>query len=147
MYCYMNKTTIINKKDVVQKWYLIDAKGKNLGRLATAIANILRGKNKAVYLPYMDMGDFVIVINASHIVTSGNKATQKLYRRHSGRPGGMKIETLEQLQSRLPNRVIENAVKGMVPKGPLGRQVLKKLKVYSNSEHPHEAQKPILIQV
>jgi len=143
----MNKTTIINKKDVVQKWYLIDAKGKNLGRLATAIANILRGKNKAVYLPYMDMGDFVIVINASHIVTSGNKATQKLYRRHSGRPGGMKIETLEQLQSRLPNRVIENAVKGMVPKGPLGRQVLKKLKVYSNSEHPHEAQKPILIQV
>nr|YP_010336573.1 ribosomal protein L13 [Rhodospora sordida]UNJ14979.1 ribosomal protein L13 [Rhodospora sordida] len=143
----MNKTCLVSKKDTIQKWYLIDAKEKGLGRLATEIANILRGKNKAIYLPHMDLGDFVIVINASDIIISGSKPMQKLYRRHSGRPGGMKIETLEQLQARLPNKIIENAVKGMLPKGSLGRQIFKKLKVYSSDIHPHEAQQPLLLEL
>ena len=140
----MNKTFVVNKKDLVQSWYLIDAKGKTLGRTATEIANILRGKNKPVFTPHMDTGDFVIVINASEIIISGNKPVQKLYRRHSGRPGGMKTETFEQLQARIPNRIVENAVRGMMPKGPLGRQIFKKLKVYSSESHPHIAQKPIV---
>nr|YP_010335787.1 ribosomal protein L13 [Chroothece richteriana]UNJ14193.1 ribosomal protein L13 [Chroothece richteriana] len=143
----MNKTYLVNKNTIHHKWYLIDAKGKNLGRLATQVANILRGKNKIDYTPYVDNGDFIIIINASQITTSGNKSIQKLYRRHSGRPGGMKIETLEQLQMRIPTRIIENAVKGMLPKNTLGRQIIKKLKVYADDQHPHRAQKPTDLEI
>ena len=122
----MNKTFLINKKDLDCKWYLIDAKGKRLGRISTKISNILRGKNKPIFSPHIDAGDFVIIINASEVVISGNKPVQKLYRRHSGRPGGMKVETFEQVQVRVPGRILETAIRGMLPKGPLGRQVFKK---------------------
>nr|YP_009237388.1 50S ribosomal protein L13 [Wildemania schizophylla]AKS28435.1 50S ribosomal protein L13 [Wildemania schizophylla] len=137
----MNKTQIpsINTDS---HWYVIDAKNQTLGRMSTHISNILRGKNKPLYTPYLDTGDYVIVINSSQVSVSGNKTTQKLYRRHSGQPGGLKVETFEQLQTRLPNRIIEKSVKGMLPKGILGRKLFTKLKVYSGSSHPHIAQKP-----
>nr|YP_010336770.1 ribosomal protein L13 [Stylonema alsidii]UNJ15176.1 ribosomal protein L13 [Stylonema alsidii] len=143
----MNKTTVLTKKDITPQWYIIDAKDRKLGRLATEVSNILRGKNKPFFLPYMDLGDFVIIINATEVAVSGQKSVQKLYRRHSGRPGGMKIETLEQLQNRIPDRIIEKAVKGMLPKGSLGRQIFKKLKVYPGGNHPHVAQKPIILDL
>nr|YP_010925609.1 chloroplast 50S ribosomal protein L13 [Neoporphyra dentata]WKD83841.1 chloroplast 50S ribosomal protein L13 [Neoporphyra dentata] len=123
-------------------WYIIDAKNQTLGRISTHISNILRGKNKPSYTPYLDTGDYVIVINSSQVYVSGNKTNQKLYRRHSGQPGGLKVETFEQLQTRLPNRIIEKSVKGMLPKGPLGRKLFTKLKVYAGPLHPHIAQKP-----
>lgn len=127
------------------KWYLIDAKGKTLGRLATLIAILIRGKHKSVYTPYLNSGDNVIVINAKDICITGKKAKQKIYRRHSGRPGGLKIETFEKLQDRIPERILEKAVKGMLPKGPLGRSMYRNLKVYSGEDHPHQSQKPELL--
>ena len=138
----MNKTTLPTPETLEQKWYVIDAADQRLGRLATEIACILRGKNKATFTPHMDTGDFVIVINAEKVTVTGKKAEQKLYRRHSGRPGGMKIETFNKLQSRIPERIIEKAVKGMLPKNALGRKLFTKLKVYAGSEHPHAAQQP-----
>jgi large subunit ribosomal protein L13 len=120
----------------------VDAADQRLGRLATQIAMILRGKHKPTYTPFMDTGDFVIVVNADKVDVTGKKRFQKLYRRHSGRPGGMKTETFDHLQSRLPARIIEQAVKGMLPKNALGRQLFTKMKVYAGPEHPHEAQKP-----
>jgi large subunit ribosomal protein L13 len=136
------KTHLPTQETLEQKWYAIDAADQRLGRLASEIAKILRGKNKAIFTPHMDTGDFVIVINAEKVIVTGKKPKQKLYRRHSGRPGGMKTETFEQLQHRLPERIIETAVKGMLPKNSLGRQLFTKLKVYSGSAHPHQAQKP-----
>jgi large subunit ribosomal protein L13 len=136
------KTHLPTQDTLEQKWYVIDAADQRLGRLASEIAKILRGKNKAVFTPHMDTGDFAIVINAEKVIVTGKKNKQKLYRRHSGRPGGMKTETFEQLQNRLPERIIETAVKGMLPKNSLGRQLFTKLKVYSGSAHPHQAQKP-----
>ncbi|KAK2355270.1 Ribosomal protein L13 family protein [Trifolium repens] len=124
-------------------WYIVDATDKILGRLASTIANHIRGKNLVTYTPSVDMGAFVIVINAEKVAVSGKKRTQKLYRRHSGRPGGMTIETFDQLQNRIPERIIEHAVRGMLPKGRLGRTLFTRLKVYSGPEHPHEAQQPI----
>ena len=138
----MTKTPLPTKDTLEQKWYVIDAADQRLGRLATEIAMILRGKNKPTYTPHMDTGDFVIVINAEKVVVTGRKGQQKLYRRHSGRPGGMKMETFNQLQARIPERIIEKAVKGMLPKNSLGRKLFTKLKVYKGSEHPHEAQQP-----
>jgi large subunit ribosomal protein L13 len=129
-------------KDTERKWYVIDAEGQRLGRLASAIAVILRGKNKPIYTPHLDTGDFVVVINAEKIAVTGKKSTQKLYRRHSGRPGGMKTETFEKVIARVPERVLEHAVKGMLPKNTLGRQLFTKLKVYEGTSHPHEAQQP-----
>ena len=117
-------------------WYVIDAKNQTLGRISTHISNILRGKNKPSYTPYLDTGDYVIVINSAHVSVSGNKINQKLYRRHSGQPGGLKVETFDQLQTRLPNRIIEKSVKGMLPKGPLGRKLFTKLKVVFWSTSP-----------
>jgi large subunit ribosomal protein L13 len=113
-----------------------------LGRLASEVAMILRGKNKPTYTPHMDTGDFVIVINAEKVAVTGKKRTQKLYRRHSGRPGGMKTETFAKLQVRVPERIIEHAVKGMLPKNSLGAKLFTKLKVYAGDSHPHEAQQP-----
>ena len=137
----MNKTPL-PEKDLTKKWYVVDAADQRLGRLATEIAMILRGKNKATFTPHMDTGDFVIVVNAEKVLVTGKKPKQKLYRRHSGRPGGMKVETFEQLQKRIPERIVEKAVKGMLPKNSLGRKLFTKLKVYAGPEHPHQAQQP-----
>jgi large subunit ribosomal protein L13 len=138
----MNKTPLPTQDTLQQKWYVVDAADQRLGRLASEIATILRGKNKPTFTPHMDTGDFVIVINAEKVMVTGKKREQKLYRRHSGRPGGMKVETFAQLQSRIPERIIEHAVKGMLPKNTLGRKLFTKLKVYVGSNHPHQAQKP-----
>lgn len=138
----MNKTYLPTQASLEPKWYVVDAADQRLGRLATQVAMILRGKNKPTFTPFMDVGDFVIVVNAEKIEVTGKKRSQKLYRRHSGRPGGMKTETFAKLQSRLPERIIEQAVKGMLPKNTLGRQLFTKLKVYAGPEHPHQAQKP-----
>ncbi|GMH24899.1 hypothetical protein Nepgr_026742 [Nepenthes gracilis] len=141
-----NKTWYPKAADHVntnKPWYIVDATDKVLGRLASTIAVHIRGKNLATYTPSVDMGAFVIVVNAEKVAVSGKKRTQKLYKRHSGRPGGMKVETFEQLQQRIPERIIEHAVRGMLPKGRLGRQLFNHLKVYDGPDHPHEAQKPI----
>ncbi|OIV99020.1 hypothetical protein TanjilG_32279 [Lupinus angustifolius] len=124
-------------------WYVVDATDKVLGRLASTIAIHIRGKNLATFTPSVDMGAFVIVVNAEKVAVSGKKRTQKVYRRHSGRPGGMTVETFAQLQNRIPERIIEHAVRGMLPKGRLGRRLFTHLKVYKGPEHPHAAQKPI----
>jgi large subunit ribosomal protein L13 len=138
----MNKTYLPSKESIEQNWYVVDASQQRLGRLATEIAMVLRGKNKPTYTPHLDTGDFVVVINAEKVEVTGRKGSQKLYRRHSGRPGGMKTETFDKLQARIPERIIEQAVKGMLPKNSLGRQLFTKLKVYAGTEHPHQAQKP-----
>ena len=138
----MEKTYLPSQDTLDQKWYVIDATNQRLGRLASEIAMILRGKNKPTYTPHMDTGDFVIVINAEKVAVTGKKRTQKIYWRTSGRPGGMKTETFAKLQARLPERIIEHAVKGMLPKNSLGRQLFTKLKVYAGDSHPHQAQKP-----
>ena len=139
------KTNYIKAGEVEKKWFLVDAEDKTLGRLSSEVAQILRGKGKANYTPHMDMGDFVIVVNAEKVEVTGKKAFQKLYRRHSGRPGGMKVEKFESLQERIPERIIEQAVKGMLPHNSLGREQFKKLKVYKGSDHPHAAQNPVLL--
>ncbi len=138
----MNKTSVPSIDSIDRQWYLVDAENQTLGRLATEVASVLRGKNKASYTPHLDTGDFVIVVNADKIRVSGNKAQDKLYRRHSGRPGGMKVETFAHLQERLPERIVEKAVKGMLPHNALGRQLFRKLKVYRGAVHPHAAQQP-----
>ncbi|NJM64533.1 MAG: 50S ribosomal protein L13 [Acaryochloris sp. RU_4_1] len=143
----MEKTYLPAFTTIDKKWYVIDAKNQRLGRLATQIAMILRGKNKPIYTPFMDTGDFVIVVNADKVAVTGNKGEQKLYRRHSGRPGGMKTETFNHLQGRLPERIIEKAVKGMLPKNVLGRQLFRKLKVYAGPDHPHSAQNPEVLSI
>ena len=142
----MNKTSTPSLTTIKRNWFLVDAEGKTLGRLASEIANVLRGKNKPSFTPHLDTGDFVIVVNAEKIEVSGKKTSQKLYRRHSGRPGGMKVEKFETLRDRIPERIIEQAVKGMLPHNSLGRQQFKKLKVYKGSEHPHDAQNPVLLK-
>lgn len=143
----MTKTYLPPQESIERKWYIVDATDQRLGRLATEIAMVLRGKTKPIYTPHLDTGDFVIVINADKVDVTGKKRTQKLYRRHSGRPGGMKTETFTQLQNRLPERIIEQAVKGMLPKNSLGRQLFTKLKVYAGSEHPHQAQQPQTLEI
>ena len=143
----MIKTPLPKQDSLDQKWYVVDAAGQRLGRLATEIAKTIRGKNKPEYTPHMDTGDFVVVINAEKVVVTGRKPDQKLYRRHSGRPGGMKVETFNELQDRIPERIIEKAVKGMLPKNALGRRLFTKLKVYAGSEHPHEAQQPEVMTI
>lgn len=143
----MNKTYLPPEESIERNWYVVDAAGQRLGRLASEIAMVLRGKNKPTFTPHLDTGDFVVVINAEKINVTGKKRSQKLYRRHSGRPGGMKTETFTQLQARLPERIVEQAVKGMLPKNTLGRQLFTKLKVYAGSEHPHQAQKPEVLNL
>lgn len=136
------KTYMAKPLEVERKWYLIDANGQTLGRLASEVAVILRGKHKATYTPHVDTGDFVIIINAEKVVLTGNKLDQKKYRRHSGYPGGLKEVSYRDLMDRRPERAVEVAIKGMLPHNRLGRQMFKKLKVYRGSEHPHAAQKP-----
>uniref|UniRef100_UPI003002A215 ribosomal protein L13 n=1 Tax=Anunuuluaehu liula TaxID=3049639 RepID=UPI003002A215 len=138
----MMNTTYIPKNNIEKRWYLIDASNQNLGRLSTQIAIILRGKNDVKYTPFLNIQSYIVVTNAQKVYITGQKKYQKTYKRHSGRPGGLITETFEQLNKRQPNRIIEKAVKGMLPKGPLGRKLFTQLKVYSNNNHPHEAQKP-----
>ena len=138
----MNKTPLPSIDSLDRQWYLVDAENQTLGRLASEVAQVRRGKNKPCYTPHLDTGDFVVIINADKVRVSGNKDTQKVYRRHSGRPGGMKTETFEHLQARLPERIVEKAIKGMLPHNALGRQLFRKLKVYKGTEHPHGAQQP-----
>jgi large subunit ribosomal protein L13 len=142
-----NKTFLPPQNNIEREWYVIDAADQRLGRLATEIALILRGKNKPYYTPHMDTGDFVIVVNAEKVAVTGKKRFQKVYRRHSGRPGGMKEETFDKLQKRLPERIVEQAVKGMLPKNSLGRKLFTKLKVYTGPTHPHSAQQPKELQL
>ncbi len=137
------KTTLAKPHEVERKWYIIDAEGKKLGRLATEVATILRGKHKPIYTPHVDTGDFVIVINAEKIQLTGKKLDQKLYRHHSQHPGGMKEVKYRDLLRDKPEFAIQHAVKGMLPKNVMGRQMLSKLKVYQGTEHPHEAQQPV----
>jgi large subunit ribosomal protein L13 len=137
------KTYSAKPGEVEKKWYVIDAEGVVLGRLASTVANILRGKHKPSYTPHIDCGDHVVIINAKKVALTGRKRADKVYYRHTGYPGGIKSATAaEILDGRFPERVIEKAVERMVPRGPLGRQQLRKLKVYSGTEHPHEAQQP-----
>ncbi|KGG13558.1 MULTISPECIES: 50S ribosomal protein L13 [Prochlorococcus] len=143
----MNKTITPQKDSINRHWYLVDAENQTLGRLASEVASVLRGKNKPTFTPHLDTGDFVVVINAEKIQISGKKADQKLYRRHSGRPGGMKVETFTALQERIPERIVEQAIKGMLPHNALGRQLFRKLKVYRGSDHPHSAQQPKLLTI
>lgn len=128
--------------EVERKWYVIDAEGKVLGRLATEIASILRGKKKPIFTPHVDTGDFVIVINADKVVLTGNKLNQKIHAYHTGYPGGRREVAYSEMIQKRPERVIELAVRGMLPKSRLGRKMIKKLKVYAGNEHPHEAQRP-----
>jgi len=140
------KTQFAHKGDIERKWYVVDARDAVLGRLATKIAVQLRGKNKPVFTPNVDTGDFVIVVNAEKVRLTGNKLTDKVYYHHTGYIGGIKAETAKEMFEKHPERIIEKAVWGMLPKNTLGRQMLKKLKVYKGAEHPHKAQAPEILQ-
>lgn len=141
------KTFVAKPAEVKRDWYVVDAEGKTLGRLATEIALRLRGKHKAEYTPHVDTGDYIVVINAEKITVTGNKAKGKIYYHHTGFIGGIKSISFEDLIERAPERVIEKAVKGMLPKGPLGRAMYRKLKVYAGSEHQHSAQQPQVLDI
>jgi large subunit ribosomal protein L13 len=141
------KTYQAKKEELEQKWYLVNAEGKVLGRLATELAKILRGKNKPTYTPHLDTGDFIIVVNAGKLTLTGKKMKDKIYYHHTGYPGGIKEMSAEKLLAKKPTEMIRMAVKGMLPKNSLGRQMFRKLKVYAGPNHPHEAQKPISIEI
>lgn len=138
----MNKTFMANTNNIEHNWYLVNAAGKTLGRLAAEIAKRLRGKHKTTYTPHADTGDYIVVVNAADIRVTGNKTDAKTYYHHTGYPGGIKSESFNKLQARQPERILMLAVKGMLPKGPLGRQMLKKLRVFAHAQHTHEAQQP-----
>jgi large subunit ribosomal protein L13 len=143
----MMKSYMARPLEVERKWFVVDAEGKHLGRLATEIARILRGKNKVQYTPHVDVGDFVVVVNADRVVVTGRKAEQRVYRRHSGYPGGMKETSYEQMLARKPTEILRKAVYGMMPKSRLARKQFKKLKIYAGPEHPHAAQDPQELEV
>jgi large subunit ribosomal protein L13 len=143
----MSGSFIAKPHEVERKWYVIDAEGQTLGRLATEIASILRGKKKPIYTPHVDTGDYVIVINAEKVEVTGKKRKEKIYKRHTGYPGGLREITFEKLIVRHPEEIVRHAVKGMMPKGRLGRQMYKKLKVYAGPEHKHTAQKPEALEL
>jgi large subunit ribosomal protein L13 len=141
------KTFSAKPSDITREWYLVDGSDKVLGRLAAGIAHRLRGKHKAIYTPHMDTGDFIVVTNVDKLRVTGNKAEDKLYHRHSGYPGGISTTNFKKMQDRFPGRALEKAVKGMLPKGPLGYAMLKKLKCYSGPAHPHSAQQPKALEI
>ncbi|HEY3357882.1 MAG TPA: 50S ribosomal protein L13 [Polyangia bacterium] len=141
------RTFVVKKEEADRRWHVVDVSGKTLGRAATAIAHLLRGKHKPTFTPHVDNGDFVVVINAQKVKLSGKKLTDKLYYDHTLFPGGLKIKSAEQMLSKHPEALIKRAVKGMLPKGPLGRKLYTKLKVYAAAEHPHEAQQPQVFQL
>ena len=136
------KTIFLNPKEIKQKWYVIDAEGETLGRVAVKAADILRGKNKPYFTPHQNVGDFVVIVNSEKIIVSGQKRKNKLYYKHSGYPGGLKVNTFEKMISRKPTFPVEQAIRGMLPKNRLGRQLFRNLKVYAGTDHPHSAQKP-----
>jgi large subunit ribosomal protein L13 len=140
------KTVFAKPASVDRKWFIIDADGKVLGKVAAKVASILRGKNKAIFVPHQEIGDFVVVINADKIVVTGRKAQQKIYYNHSGYVGGLKSSTYEKLKERHPTMPLELAIKGMLPKGPLGRKMAKNAKIYAGTSHPHGSQKPAPIE-
>ena len=141
------KTFVAKPETVKRDWYVVDAEGKTLGRIATEIARRLRGKHKAEYTPHVDTGDYIIVINAEKVTVTGNKAKDKMYHSHTGFPGGLKSTTFDKLQAAKPEMIIEKAVKGMLPRGPLGRAMFRKLKVYAGTEHNHAAQQPQVLDI
>ena len=141
------KTVSVRAQDVRRSWYVVDAENRTLGRLASAIAHRLRGKHKPEYTPHVDGGDYVVVVNAAKVRVTGSKETRKIYHRHSGYPGGLKSLSLGALRAKRPQRIIELAVKGMLPKNPLGRAMFRKLKVYAGAAHPHAAQQPAKLEV
>ena len=141
------KTFVAKPETVKRDWYVVDAEGKTLGRIATEIAHRLRGKHKAEYTPHVDTGDYIIVINAEKVTVTGNKFKDKVYYSHSGFPGGLKSTTFDKLQAAKPEMIIEKAVKGMLPRGPLGRAMYRKLKVYAGTEHNHAAQQPQVLDI
>ncbi len=143
----LKRTFSAKKSEVEEKWWLVDAEGKVLGRMASEIAQVLRGKNKPIFTPHVDTGDFVIVINADKVRFTGNKLEGKVYYRHSGYIGGLKSITAERLLDKKPTEVVRKAVKGMLPKNRIGRELLKKLKVYTGGEHPHQAQQPEILDI
>ena len=145
----MQKTFLAKKEDAEKerKWYLIDAEGRTLGKLSVIIANILRGKNKSIFTPHVDTGDYVVVVNAEKVGISGDKLKKKMYYRYSGYPGGLKKRTLEEMLERRPEEVIRHAVRGMLPKNRLANEMIKKLKVFAGPEHSHSAQRPIPLEV
>ncbi len=136
------KTPLVKKENINPKWHLVDADGKTLGRLATRVAILLRGKNKPIFAPHQDTGDFVVVINATKISLTGKKWKEKVYIHHSGYPGGLKMASAEKIKEKKPERLITMAVRGMLPKNRMGRKLIKKLKVYAGAAHPHQAQQP-----
>lgn len=136
------KTFSAKQQEVQRDWFVVDATNKVLGRIAAQIAHRLRGKHKAEYTPHVDTGDYIIVINADKLRVTGNKTKDKIYYRHTGYPGGLKEQNFEEMQTKFPERILEKAVKGMLPKGPLGYAMIKKLNVYASNEHPHSAQQP-----
>jgi large subunit ribosomal protein L13 len=141
------KTFQAKKEELDHQWYLVNAKGKVLGRMASELAKILRGKKKSTYTPHLDTGDFVVVVNAEKVVLTGKKMKDKIYYRHTGYPGGIREMSAEKLLAKKPTEMIRIAVKGMLPKNSLGRQMLRKLKVYAGPHHPHEAQRPIPLEL
>lgn len=141
------RTYTVKKESIEREWFVVNAEGKTLGRLATQIASILRGKHKPTFTPWLDCGDFVIVVNADKVKVTGNRMDEKVYYRYSGYPGGLKEITLRDQLSKHPQRVLQSAVKGMLPHNPLGRKMFKKLKVYAGAEHPHAAQKPKALEL
>ena len=141
------KTQSVNKESVLHDWYLVDADGKTLGRLSTQIANRLRGKHKPEFTPHVDTGDYIVVINADKIHVTGKKETDKFYYHHTGFPGGIKSVALGKMREKSPEKILENAVKGMMPRNRLGRAMLSKLKVYAGNAHPHSAQQPTILEL
>jgi large subunit ribosomal protein L13 len=140
------KTIFVRPKEIIHQWYLIDAKGKRLGRIAARVASIIRGKHKAIYSPHMDTGDYVVIINADKVDVTGRKRNDKIYYRHSGYPGGLKSESFSTIINRRPTFPLEAAIKGMLPKGRLGRKLFNHVKIYAGETHPHEAQKPEILE-
>lgn len=144
---YMKNTYIQRKEDVARNWYVIDAENVVLGRLAAKVAHMLRGKHKPTYTPNVDCGDYIVIVNADKVVLTGDKLDKKIYYNHSGYPGGLRERTARVMKEKYPVEMVERAIKGMLPKGRLGRQMYKKLFVYAGNEHPHSAQKPVEIKV
>ena len=140
-------TVSAKKEEIVRKWYVVDAKNAVLGRVASQVAAVLKGKHKPIYTPHVDTGDFVVIINAEKVQLTGNKREEKTYYHHTGYPGGLKSITADKLLQKNPEEVLTIAIKGMLPKNPLGRQMVTKLKVYAGAEHPHDAQKPEVLEI
>lgn len=144
---YVAKTYVAKPADIVRRWFVVDAEGKTLGRLASQVASILRGKHKPMFSTFLDTGDHVIIVNAEKIVVTGRKQDKKLYYHHSGYPGGMKVTSFRKMMQTKPERALEHAIRGMLPRNRLGRAMVKKLKVYAGPAHPHEAQQPVDLEL